>query len=480
MNYRMVVRTMGTILLVVAALLLLPMAVSFYYGEGLYWAYLIPIAVIALLAVPTQIFIRKQAAFRAREGYVVVAGSWILLSLFGAVPFVLSGEIPSFVDAFFETVSGFTTTGSSILTQVESLPQSLLFWRSFTHWIGGMGVLMFMLAILPNQDSAAMHLMRAEVPGPKVGKLVSKMHVTARILYGIYFALTAIEIVCLLFAGQPLFDSVVNSFATAGTGGFSIRNASIGAYNSAAVEYIISIFMLLFGVNFTLFYFVLMRRFSQVFKNEELRGYLIIVAASVAAIALNIYHIYGDAERAFRTALFQVSSVITTTGFGTVDFNQWPTFSQCILVFLMFVGACAGSTGGGLKVSRILVLGKETLKEIRRALKPRSVIAVKMDGKALTGSVLGGISVFLVAYLITMVFSILLVSLDGFDLTTSATAVISCINNIGPGLGLVGPMGNFSEFSDFSKLLLSFDMLAGRLEIFPMLILFAPSTWKRG
>lgn len=478
MNYGLVARTTGKIMLIVAVLLLLPMMVSLIYGEGLFWVYLVPIAAIAVLAIPCQ-FIKHSTALHAKEGYVIVAGGWILLSLFGCLPFVISGAIPSFVDAFFETVSGFTTTGSSILTEIESLPKSLLFWRSFTHWIGGMGVLMFLLAILPNNDSAAMHLMRAEVPGPKVGKLVSKMKLTARLLYGIYLLLTALEVICLLLAGQPLFDSFVNAFATAGTGGFSVLNSSIGGYESVAVEYIISIFMLLFGINFNLFYFILIKRFRAAFTNEELRAYLIIVLASVALITANIYHLYDTFEEAFRNALFQVSSIITTTGFGTADFNQWPTLSQCILVCLMLVGACAGSTGGGIKISRILIMGKETVKEIRRSLNPRSVIAVKMDGKALTGSVLGGVSVYISTYLIVMIFSVLLLALDGFDITTTVTAVIACLNNIGPGLGDVGSAGNYAAFSNFSKLLLAFNMLAGRLELFPMLILFSPSTWRK-
>ncbi len=479
MNYRLVARVMGQIMLIVAGLLLIPLAASVYYGEGLAFSYLIPIGAILLLAIPTIIIFKKRSNLYAKEGYVIVAGSWLLLSLFGCLPFVLSGAIPSFVDAFFETVSGFTTTGSSILSEVESMPKSLLLWRSFTHWIGGMGVLMFVLAILPNQDSTAVHLMRAEVPGPKVGKLVSKTRLTARYLYAIYFSLTIIEIICLLLAGQPFFDSVVNAFATAGTGGFSVMNTSIGAYDSPAVEYIISIFMLLFGINFNLFYFLLIKKWMQTVKNEELRFYLIIVVAAVVAVTINILPLYENFEEAFRHALFQVSSIITTTGFGTADFNHWPTFSQAILVILMFVGACAGSTGGGIKVSRIVIMVKETFKEIRRALNPRSVIAVKIDGKPVGNAVLSGISIYIAAYLMIIVVSLLIVSLDGFDFTTTFTAVIACFNNIGPGLGEVGPLGNFGGFSDVVKLVLSFDMLAGRLEIFPMLILFSPSTWRR-
>ncbi len=479
MNYAVVVKTLGRIMFIVAVLLSLPMFVSLYYEENIFNVYLIPISVILLLSLPMQFLVKTKSSMHAREGYVIVALSWILLSAFGCMPFVLSGEIPSVVDAFFETVSGFTTTGSSILTDIEALPQSLLFWRSFTHWIGGMGVLVFVLAVLPSTQGTEMHLMRAEVPGPKVGKLVSKTRFTARLLYAIYLGLTVLEIICLLIAGQPLFDSAVNAFATAGTGGFSVLNTSIGGYESPAVEYIISVFMLLFGINFNLFYYLLIRKFALSYKNEELRGYLIIVLAAVTLIFFNVYPLYGDFEEAFRDSLFQVSSIITTTGFGTADFNSWPVFSQAILVLLMFVGASAGSTGGGIKVSRVIILFKQAIKEVKRTLNPRSVIAVKMDAKALTPSVLNGVSLFFVVYMFVMGTSILLLSLDGFDIKTTSTAVIACINNIGPGLGDVGPTGNFSAFSDFGKIILSFNMLAGRLELFPMLVLFYFPTWRK-
>ncbi len=479
MNYAVVVKTLGRIMLIMALLLSLPMFVSFYFRENIFDVYLIPIIMLLALSVPMQLFVKTKSSMHAREGYVIVALSWIILSAFGCIPFVLSDEIPSVVDAFFETVSGFTTTGSSILTDIEALPKSLLFWRSFTHWIGGMGVLVFVLAVLPSTQGTEMHLMRAEVPGPKVGKLVSKTRFTARLLYAIYLGLTVLEIICLRIAGQPLFDSAVNAFATAGTGGFSVLNTSIGGYNSSAVEYIISIFMLLFGINFNLFYYILIRKFSLSFKNEELRGYLIIVASAVTLIFVNIYPMYESIEEAFRNSLFQVSSIITTTGFGTADFNTWPVFSQIILVLLMFVGASAGSTGGGLKVSRVIILFKQAIKEVKRTLNPRSVIAVKMDKKALTPSVLNGVALFFVVYIFVMGTSIILLSLDGFDITTTITAVIACVNNIGPGLGEVGPVGNFSAFSDFGKIILSFNMLAGRLELFPMLVLFYLPMWRK-
>ncbi len=479
MSYSIIVNTLGKILLIIAALLCLPLLVSLYYGDAVAYAYLVPIALIAIICVPAQIFMKNKGSFHAKEGYVIVALSWILMSVFGCLPFFVSGAIPSFVDAFFETVSGFTTTGSSILTDIESLPKSLLFWRSFTHWIGGMGVLVFVLAILPSGQGTEIHLMRAEVPGPKVGKLVSRVQFSARLLYAIYLGLTVLEIFCLLLAGQPLFDSTVNAFATAGTGGFSVLNTSIGGYQNPAAEYIISVFMLLFGFNFNLFYFLLMRKFTQFFKNEELRVYLLVVASAVALIFINIYSFYDTFEEAFRFAFFQVSSIITTTGFGTADFAAWPVFSQVILVLLMFMGACAGSTGGGLKVSRVIILFKQAVKEIKRTLNPRNIIAVKMEGKAVPNSILSGVCVFFVVYMLLMGVSVLLLSLDNFDFTTTVTAVIACMNNIGPGLGAVGPTGNFSGFGDFGKLVLSFDMLAGRLELFPMLVLFYPRTWKR-
>ena len=383
------------------------------------------------------------------------------------------------MDAFFETVSGFTTTGASILTDVESLSRGGLFWRSFTHWVGGMGVLVFVMAILPMTDGHGMHLMRAEVPGPSVGKLVSRMSDSAKILYGIYLAMTVIEIILLLAGGMPLFDACVHAFGTAGTGGFSNRALSVGTYQNAYYDIVIGVFMLLFGVNFNLYYFLLVRRFREVFRSEELRAYLLIVTASVLAITVNIVHIYGSAATSLRHAFFQVSSIITTTGYSTVDFNTWPTFSKAILVVLMFVGACAGSTGGGIKVSRILILLKSSLADMRKMLHPNAVTTVRLEGKPLTEKNIRGAHVFISVYLVVFVASFLLLSLEQFDLVTTFTALAACINNIGPGLEMVGPMGSFAAFSPASKLLLSFDMLVGRLEIFPMLLLFAPSIWKR-
>ena len=461
-----------------AALLMLPGITALLYGESL-----LPFAVTALLLVAAGLVLgwKKPArtALYARDGFAVVALAWIIMSAFGALPFVLSGDIPSYVDAFFETVSGFTTTGASILTEVESLSRSGLFWRSFTHWVGGMGVLVFVMAILPMTDGHGMHLMRAEVPGPSVGKLVSRMSDSAKILYGIYLAMTLLEIVLLVLGGMPLFDACIHSFGSAGTGGFSSRNLSVGAYNSPYFDVVIGIFMLLFGVNFNLYYFLLIRRFRDVLKSEELRAYLLIVGAAVVAIAVDISHLYGSALTSLRHAFFQVSSIITTTGYATVDFNLWPTFSKGILVVLMFVGACAGSTGGGIKVARVVILVKSALADMRKMLHPNAVSTVRFEGKPLPERNLRGVHVFISVYLLVFTVSFLLLSLEDFDLITTFTALAACINNIGPGLELVGPTGNFSAFSPAAKLLLSFNMLVGRLEIFPMLLLVAPSIWKR-
>ena len=478
MNYQMIGFVIGRILLTEAALMVLPMLTALVYGESA-GPFFIP--ALALLAVGLLFGVRRprRTSIYARDGFAVVALAWVFLSVFGAMPFVISGDIPNFVDAFFETVSGFTTTGSTILTEVEHLSRSGLFWRSFTHWIGGMGVLVFVMAILPMTDGHGMHLMRAEVPGPSVGKLVSRMSDTAKILYGIYFVMTVMEIILLLAGGMPLFDACIHAFGTAGTGGFSSRNLSVGAYESAYFDIVIGVFMLLFGVNFNLYYFLLIRRFRDVFRSEELRAYLVIVAAAVLSIAADIVHIYGSVGTSLRHAFFQVSSIITTTGYGTVDFNAWPTFSKGILVALMFVGACAGSTGGGLKVSRILILVKSSLADMRKMLHPNAVTTVRLEGKPLSDKSIRGAHVYLSVYVLIFVASFLLLSLEQFDLVTTFTALAACINNIGPGLEMVGPMGNFSAFSPASKLLLSFDMLVGRLEIFPMLLLFAPSIWKR-
>ena len=468
----------GRILLSEAALMVLPVLVALLYGESVL-PFLLPILALVLVGGALGLPRPKRTALYARDGFAVVALAWICVSAFGAVPFVLSGDIPSMVDAFFETVSGFTTTGASILREVEPLTRSGLFWRSFTHWVGGMGVLVFVMAVLPMSDGHGMHLLRAEVPGPTVGKLVSRMGDSAKILYGIYLAMTLVEIALLLAGGMPLFDACVHAFGTAGTGGFSCRNLSVGAYQSAYFDVVIGVFMLLFGVNFNLYYFLLTRHFREVFRSEELRAYFLIVAAAVGAIALDILHIYGSALTSLRHAFFQVSSIITTTGYATVDFNLWPEFSRGILVVLMFVGACAGSTGGGIKVARVVILIKASYADMRRMLHPNAVSTVRFEDKTVSDRQLRGVHLYLTVYLLVFTVSFLLLSLEQFDMVTTFTALASCINNIGPGLEMVGPMGNFADFSPFSKLLLSFDMLVGRLEIFPMLLLMAPSIWKR-
>ena len=478
MNNRMIAYIIGRILLTEAALLVLPLLVTVLYGESPV-PFLIPILLLALCGGAMGWKKPKSTALYARDGLAVVALAWICMSLFGALPFVLSEDIPNYVDAFFETVSGFTTTGSSILTEIEPLSRGGLFWRSFTHWVGGMGVLVFVMAILPMNDGHGMHLMRAEVPGPTVGKLVSRMSDTAKILYSIYLFMTVVEIVLLLAVGMPLYDAAIHAFGTAGTGGFSCRNLSVGAYDSVYFDVVIGVFMLLFGVNFNLYYFLLIRRFRDVLHSEELRAYLLIVAASVLAIAVNISHLYQSFAASLRYAFFQVSSIITTTGYATADFNAWPAFSKAILVILMFVGACAGSTGGGMKVARIVILAKTSVCDMRKMLHPNAVATVRFEGKPIGEKNIRSVHLFLTVYLIVFTISCLLLSLEEMDLVTTFTAVAACMNNIGPGLEVVGPMGNFAAFSPWAKVLLSFDMLVGRLEIFPMLLLFAPSIWKR-
>ncbi len=476
MNRRMICNILGKILLVEAALLSLPLLVSLAHGEAAK-PFLIPMAALVLCGIPLSMISPRSKALYARDGLAIVALAWILMSLFGALPFYLSQSMPSFIDSFFETVSGFTTTGASILTEVEHLSRGMLFWRSFTHWVGGMGVLVFVMAILPTTDGHEMHILRAEVPGPVVGKLVSRLGDTAKILYGIYLLMTIVEIVLLLLGGMSAFDACINAFGTAGTGGFSSRNLSIGAYNSPYFDMVIGIFMLLFGVNFNLYYFLIMGRARDALHSEELRAYLAIVAVSTLTIAWNISHLFSSFATALRYSFFQVSSVITTTGYATTDFNLWPTYSKVVLVLLMFTGACAGSTGGGIKIARLVIFCKTAFSDMRQMMHPNAVATVRMEDRPVNGKVLRGTHVFLVVYMLLMGVSTLLIGLDGFDLVTTFTAVVSCINNIGPGLGDVGPMGNFSEFSPVSKLILCFDMLAGRLELFPMLLL-GPSLWQ--
>lgn len=479
MNYRMVFYNIGRILLVEAALLAFPAIVAIIYSEKTLISFALTIAALTVIGLPAVRKKPKKTAIYAKDGYVIVAMAWILMSLFGAMPFYFSGHIPSFIDSFFETVSGFTTTGSTILRSIENLPKSLLFWRSFTHWIGGMGILVFVIAIMPKTESSSMHVMRAEVPGPTVGKLVSKLRASARILYGIYCILTAVQFVLLIAGGMPVFDSMVTSFATAGTGGFAVLNNSIEGYNSVYAEMVIAVFMLIFGVNFNIYYMFLIKQGKHALKNEELRCYIGIVIGSVILIAICLANTKYSIGDSIRYALFQVASIITTTGFSTANFDTWPVFTKIILVFLMFIGACAGSTGGGIKVSRLMILVKSGLRDIKKAINPRSIETVKVDKHTVDEPVVKSVSVFFATYMIVTAFSTLIISIDGRDLVTTFTAVLSCMSNIGPGLGAVGPYGNFADFSAFSKLVLSFDMLAGRLELIPMLMLFSPYAWAK-
>ena len=477
MNTRMIGFLLGRILLVEAGLLALPLLTALLYGEPL-MPWLATMLVLAAIGWGLSLRKPERTALYAKDGFAAVALVWLLMSAFGALPFVLSGDIPNYIDAFFETVSGFTTTGASILTAVEPLSRGGLFWRSFTHWVGGMGVLVFVMAILPMSDGHTMHILRAEMPGPTAGKLVSRMSDTAKILYGMYFVMTLVMIGLLLLGGMDLFDASVHAFGAAGTGGFSSRNASVGAYNSAYIDIVTGIGMLAFGVNFNLYFFLLVRRFREVLRSEELWVYLGIVAASTAAIAANILSLYDSVGTALRHTFFQVSSVITTTGYATVDFGQWPVFSKTVLVLLMFVGGCAGSTAGGLKVTRIVTLAKAAVMDMRKMLHPNAVINVRMEGRALPEKQVRGVQAYLSIYILILCGSWLLLSLAGFDELTTFTAVVTCINNVGPGLNMVGPTGNFGFFAPWAKLLLSFDMLAGRLELFPMLLLFTPSIWR--
>ena len=475
MNYKMVGFVLGRIFLIEAALMLFPMGCAAIYGE---WAsipaFLIPVLILLVLGLAASLKSPKDTKIYARDGLAIVALVWVLLSVFGALPFVITGEIPSFVDAFFETVSGFTTTGSTILTDVESLSHGILFWRSFSHWIGGMGVLVFAMAVLPMTDGRAMHLMRAEVPGPTCGKISSKLSDSAKILYAIYLAMTVIETVMLCAGGMPLFDALIHAFGTAGTGGFSNKALSVGAYNDPYFEVVIGVFMLLFGINFNLYYFLLLRHFREALASEELRVYLGIVAFSTLTITANIAGLYDSVGTALRTAFFQVSSIVTTTGYATVDFNLWPTYSRVVIVILTFVGACAG-----LKVSRVIIIFKAARQDLNKMLHSHAVTTVRFEGKPLDEKTLRGVHNYFNIYIMLLTLSVLLVSLDGFDVITTFTAVATCLNNVGPGLELVGPMGSFAEFSAPVKLLLAFDMLAGRLELYPMLALFAPRLWRK-
>lgn len=480
MNRRMVFYMIGRLITVEAALLLLPLIVSAIYREtSVVIAFSATVGIALAVGFGLTLISRPDnKVIFAKEGFVIVALSWILMSVIGALPFVISGEIPKFFDAFFEIVSGFTTTGASIVPNVEALSHGSLFWRSFTHWVGGMGVLVFIMAVVPSSTDRSIHIMKAEVPGPIVGKLVPRVRQTARILYLIYVVMTFIMVVFLLCGGMSVFESLLHAFGTAGTGGFGIKVDSVEGY-SPYLQWVITIFMLIFGINFNLYYFILLRRFSNVFKSGELWTYLGIYVFSVAAIAVNIYGIYGSVEQCIRLAAFQAASICTTTGYATADFNTWPVLSKAVLFLLIFTGGMAGSTAGGLKTSRIVLLFKTIRREFSRMLHPRSVSVVKFEGKQVDDVTLHSVTSYFCLFMGVFIIAFLIIAIDSGDFETGITAVATCLNNVGPGFGKVGPAGSFAEFSPFSKIVLSFTMLLGRLELYPLMIAFSPSTWTK-
>lgn len=478
MNYKLIAKTTGTVLLVEAASMIPSLLICLGYGED-------PkpfVFSIAAILMPVLFLTRlkpRSNRFMVRDGFVTVSIIWIVMSFFGALPFFFCGCMPSFFDCLFESASGFSTTGATVLANVEALPKGILFWRSFTHWIGGMGILVLTLALFKSLGEGAHHLMRAESPGPSPDKLVARLGKSSKILYGLYVILTLVEIIALKLAGLNLFDASTTSLATAGTGGFAVLNSSIAGYANPAAEIIVTIFMVLFGVNFSMYYLILKRKFHLVWKNSELRLYLGIFFVSGITIGLNLYANHIPLDGTFRHSFFQVASIMTTTGFATTDFNIWPTFSRVLLVFLMFIGACSGSTGGGIKCTRIYILLKSFRRECQQLLHPNSVTSIKIDDHvALSDGTVRNIAQFFFAYMIVITCGTVLVSFDNFDLITTVTSVISCMGNVGPGLEIVGPTGHYGAFSSFSKFVLSACMIIGRLEIFPILLLFSPKTWK--
>jgi len=479
MNYKMIFHTVGRVILLEAALLIAPLIVACLYGENCYLAFLYTIAIAAVTGFALSKLCRTEKKnIHIRDGFLIVALSWVGISLIGAFPFVFSGEIPSFIDAFFETVSGITTTGASILDDVESMSHGLLFWRSFTHWLGGMGVLVFIMAIMDKAPDRSINILRAEMPGHSVDKLVPTAKSTAKILYYIYIGLTVLETIFLLCGGMPLFDSVVHALGTAGTGGFGIKADSIGSY-SHYLQLVITVFMLLFGVSFNMYYLLFLGKWRPVVASNELRCYLGLALVSFAIIAINIYPVYGSVADCVRLSAFQVSSLVTTTGYATADFNLWPQLSRGVLFLLMFVGGCMGSTSGGFKISRLVVLAQVARNEVRRSLNPRAVNSVKLNGRALDATAEKGILSYLVLYLAVILSVFLIISFEPFGFETNFTAAVSCVNNIGPGFDLIGPAASYSCYSGFSKLVLSVAMLMGRLEIYPMLLLFNPRIWAK-
>lgn len=479
MNYKVVFHTLGLVLNCEAACMLLPLICALIYNEQpMVKVFLVCIGICLVLGSLLCFKSPKNKDMHSKEGFISVALGWIFLSIFGAFPFLFSGYIPNFIDALFETVSGFTTTGSSILCDVEILPKSLLFWRSFTHWIGGMGILVFLVAILPISGGSNLFLLKAESPGPTVSKFVPKVRSTAKILYGIYIAMTIIQIIFLLCGGMSLYESLLTAFGTAGTGGFGFKNSGLANY-SPYIQYVVTIFMALYGINFSVYYLILIKKFRPAFSLQEVRTYLSILIIAVFIIFFDCRGVYSTTEEAFRHTAFQVSSIMTTTGYTTTDFDLWPGLSKTVLLGLMFIGACAGSTGGGIKVSRIIVLLKSIVKEIKLIAQPKIMHKVTLDKRPVEHETVRSINVFMAAYIVIFAFSVLIISLDGFDFTTNFSAVAATLNNIGPGFAMVGPTQNFSVYSDFSKLILTLNMLIGRLEIFPILILFFPYTWKK-
>lgn len=481
MNIKLVFRLLSAILLVEAAAMLPALCIALGYGEGDAMAFVWTILLILLVSLPMRMLAKaQQTNLRAREGFLIVSLSWVLLSVFGSLPFLISGVIPNPIDALFEAVSGFTTTGASIMTQIDGQPHGIMFWRSFTHWIGGMGVLVLTLALLPQMSGRTSHLVRAESPGPTLSKLVPRMGDTAKILYMIYGALTLLEFLLLMLAGMNAFDAAIHAFGTAGTGGFSNYGASVGHFDSALIDAIITVFMVLFGVNFVLYYKAIIGAWHEIRANEELKWYLSIFFAVMITVTLIILPEQGNVLTALRYSSFQVASIISTTGFATADFDLWPLAARMLIFCVMFIGSCAGSTAGGMKICRISMLGKQAMREVRHSIQPRKAMVVRFEGKAVDEGVLRQVATFGFLYVMLMIIGGFLLSLEGkYDVQTNLTAALTCVSNVGPGLGAVGPSGNFAGYGPLSKLLLSFLMLAGRLEIFPMLALFHPATWHK-
>ncbi len=485
MNYRMTLYVIGLISLTVAGLMLIPFILALAYGESnTPLAFGITILALLVVGIPNLIKKPKNKSLSARGGFLIVSIAWIYLSLMGALPFCISRSIPNYIDAIFETVSGFTTTGASILTDIESLPKSILFWRSFTHWIGGMGVLLFVIAVLPKSDPSIVHLIKAETPGPKIGKLVSKLRFSAQISYAIYIVITLLEVVALACCGCSAYDSFLHAFATAGTGGFSNYGASVGSMNNLAAEIVITIFMMVFSINFNLFYLILIGHVKDVIKSEELRVLFAVFICStvIISISLTVNNVYSNFGEALRYSSFQTASIISTTGFATADFTKWPALTQVILVLLMFMGGSAGSTAGGLKVSRWIIATKSSLRKLKTSISSRSFSPIKLDGRPISDELVNSVTSYMALFFLVLGISSILISIsspNGFDASTNISAVITCMNNVGPGLGAVGPSGSFAPYNVFAKIILTFDMLLGRLEVIPILLLFYPKSWVK-